>query len=205
MRLISLFCFYFVLGHAYAVSRESLGATFPIQERSLLTLIESRLQAFDGDETTWRDAAELRARRPEALGLQRATQSRDREYIPQVVLEEDVLDAEQRILFHKQTCVNALDVLPNYRPYWIFFDADDALQALWAQHVLEQSPEVKFILTGGDVKDAEERFNQAIFFDQAGRITKKLGITHVPAVVSRKPRALLIRELVLQEDGFSYV
>jgi conjugal transfer pilus assembly protein TraW len=201
-------CFVCVLcTQVHAVSLGVVGEVFPVQERSFLVFIETRLRALqasgalDDAHAHWVQDAENNTRRPIPLGLTRAKQTVVHRYVPRVMLEDDVKDSDGHILFHTQRYMNALEALPLYAPHWIFFDADDRAQRSWARHVIEQTSHVKLILTGGDVRVIEDEFKADVFFDQAGRITKKLRIEHVPAEVVRDGDALLIRDVLIHENG----
>ena len=47
----------------------------------------------------------------------------------------------------------------------------------------------------------EQRLNAVIYFDQAGRISQKLQINSVPAIVTREDNKLRIDELAIKENG----
>ena len=55
---------------------------------------------------------------------------------------------------------------------------------------------LKVILTGGSYLDLMRRWKQPVFFDQQGSLAEKLGIRHVPALVSQEDRRLRIDELL---------
>ena len=99
------------------------------------------------------------------------------------------------------THVNALQQMPSYTPCWLFFNADDEAQLNWAAHQKTQCTSPKFILTGGAINTAEKKLNAVIYFDQAGKITTKLHIAHVPAKVTRHQNHLVIAELAIKENG----
>ena len=48
----------------------------------------------------------------------------------------------------------------------------------------------------GSVLDAEKQMQQPIYFDQAGKLTTRFGITHVPAVVMQEGLYLKITEVL---------
>ena len=192
---------------AHASSLGVIGETFPIAERSFLKLIESRLQSFsdsgelDKIKEQWINQVNNHAHRPTPLGLPRARTTQTHDYNPNLVLGQDIKDAEGRTLLHEGTRVNALDRRPGYQPHWIFFNGDDQAQVSWAKNILQQDSHTKVILTGGDVGDVERELNVEIFFDQAARITQKLQVTRVPAEVRRAGSSLLIREIEIRDDG----
>lgn len=189
----------FLLSAASITHAKSLGVVgevFPVAETSLLTLIEEKLHNTTVS-TVIRKDIEQSVDRPQALNLHRALKTQSHLYVPEVTLKTDIVDGEQKVLWKKGTTVNALKALPAYQPHWIFFNSNDVAQLHWAQ----SQTKAKVILTGGSVREASHLLHQEIFFDQGGRITRQLGISHVPASVTREGNALLIREVVIKEDG----
>jgi conjugal transfer pilus assembly protein TraW len=51
------------------------------------------------------------------------------------------------------------------------------------------------ILTGGSYLDLMRRWKRPVFFDQQGTLTDKLGIRHVPALVTQDGKRLKIEEI----------
>jgi conjugal transfer pilus assembly protein TraW len=60
----------------------------------------------------------------------------------------------------------------------------------------DRGDKVKVILTGGSYLELMRRWNHPVFFDQQGQLTAKLGIRHVPALVSQEGRRLRIDEIL---------
>lgn len=200
--LMMLFC--------HGVGAKSLGVlgqTYPVAEKSLLTLIYERLNALQGQgelhnlEQSWVKQVSSHVIRPKPLHLLRTDKTRQHSYTPVAKAPHDILNALGHIIIKKGTEVNALDSLPRYQPVWVFIDFDDPAQRLFAQWIRPKYQDIQWILTGGNVRDAEQGINETIYFDQEGRITSKLDIKHVPAVVTRKGRALNIMEIAIKEDG----
>jgi conjugal transfer pilus assembly protein TraW len=54
---------------------------------------------------------------------------------------------------------------------------------------------LKVILTGGSYLDLMRRWKRPVFFDQQGTLTEKLGIRHVPALVTQDGKRLKIEEI----------
>ena len=199
-----------LLGLSCAAQASSLGAigeTFPVAERSFLSLIESRLKdladsgELDAVKEQWINQVNEHAHRPTPCGLPRAKAARSYRYNPSVTLGQDIKDHEGRVLVRAGARVNALDKLYGYQPHWVFLNGDDKAQVAWAKNILNQDKKTKVILTGGDIGDAERAFNVEIFFDQASRITKQLSISSVPTEVIRSGQSLLIQEQLIGEDG----
>ncbi|OGV39748.1 MAG: type-F conjugative transfer system protein TraW [Legionellales bacterium RIFCSPHIGHO2_12_FULL_42_9] len=184
-----------------------VGETFPVAEMSLLQLIQTRLQSLEqtGELNTfnqhWLHEVSLHANRPTPLNLRRATIKRITTFHPETVLEFDIKDAEGRMIYSKGTRVNALEQLPQYSPCWLFLNADDNAQINWVKRAITHCQNSKIILTGGAIKLAEDQLQTAIYFDQGGALTYRLGVHAVPAYVTRKNNTLQIEELVIKENG----
>jgi conjugal transfer pilus assembly protein TraW len=175
-----------------------VGEVFPVAEMSFLALIEEKLQ--DSKVLAdWTQQTLSQVDRPQALKLPRALKTETHTYVPQVILKNDIVNHASKVIWKQGTSINALEQLPSYRPHWIFLNADDIAQQKWAKRQLQGN--VKVILIGGSIRDTSTSFQQEIFFDQGGRISRQLGITHVPASVTRKKNTLLIREISIKENG----
>lgn len=61
-------------------------------------------------------------------------------------------------------------------------------------------PQAKLILTGGKVFDLMEEWAIPLYYDQEGKLTKKLGIKAVPATVKQKGKVLEIEEVLILKD-----
>ncbi|HAT3877911.1 TPA: type-F conjugative transfer system protein TraW [Legionella pneumophila] len=184
-----------------------VGEVFPVAEKSFLKLIEERITALDASgelkalNERWLQTVALHANRPTALKLSRTQHSTKHHYMPEITLSQDISDEHGRVLYTKGIHVNALQHMPSYTPCWLFFNADDEAQLNWAEHQKTGCPNPKLILTGGAINKAEEKLNSVVYFDQAGRITNKLHIAHVPARVTREQNHLVICEQAIKENG----
>lgn len=200
----------FLSGGIEAKSLGRLGQTFPVIEKSLLTLIYERLNTFDQNgqlnaiENAWVKQVDEQVKRPRALGLVRTETTLTHYYTPVVTLEKNVVDQTGRVVLQRGMSVNALNQLPSYNPVWVFLNYDDLAQREFAEQIRTHYPEIQWILTGGSVADAERGINETIYFDQEARITKKLKIEHVPALVTRENDSLKIMEFRIGEDGHAF-
>ncbi len=194
---------------AHAANLGVVGEIFPVTELSFMLLIESRLNALvkSGEmaviEEQWVSRVSEHTNRPTPVGLKRATKNNTYRYEPVIVLSQDILNADGRVLWGKGTRVNALESMPTYQPHWLLLDADDVAQVRWAKRMLRQYLDAKVILTAGEIGKMEKELNHPIYFDQAGRISHQLGIRRMPTLVSREGNALRIMEVVISEDGSS--
>ncbi|HGT2646947.1 TPA: type-F conjugative transfer system protein TraW, partial [Legionella pneumophila] len=189
------------IDQVHAKSFGVVGEVFPIAEKSFLTLIEERLASLKASgeleslNQRWVQTTAEHANRPTALELPRTNRSARHDYVPEITLSQDIRNEKGRILYSKGTHVNALQQMPSYTPCWLFFNADDEAQLNWAVLQKTQCTNPKLILTGGAINTAEKKLNAVIYFDQAGKITTKLHIAHVPAKVTRYQNHLVIAEL----------
>ncbi|WP_255464438.1 type-F conjugative transfer system protein TraW [Legionella sp. PC997] len=195
------------IGQIHAKSFGVIGEVFPIAEQSFLSLIEERLASLqargvlEAMNHRWVQTVAEHANRPSALNLPRINHSIKHDYVPEITLSQDIHDERGRVLFAHGTTVNALRQMPFYQPCWLFFNADDEAQLNWASYQKANCLTPKFILTGGAINKAEKRLSSIIYFDQAGKITRKLHISHIPAKVTRHQNHLVIQELAIKENG----
>jgi conjugal transfer pilus assembly protein TraW len=64
-----------------------------------------------------------------------------------------------------------------------------------AEFSTSAAAKLKVILTGGSYLDLMRRWKRPVFFDQQGTLTEKLGIRHVPALVTQDGKRLKIEEI----------
>ena len=196
-----------LIGSAQAKSFGVVGEVFPVAEKSFLQLIQERLAvlkeqgALDTMNQRWVKTVANHVNRPTALNLSRTERALNHTYLPELTLSQDITNEKGQVLYSKGTHVNALQHMPSYTPCWLFFNADDEAQLNWAAQQKTKCPNPKLILTGGAINAAEKKLNAVIYFDQAGNITRKLHIAHVPAKVTRFQNSLLIQEHAIKENG----
>lgn len=198
-----LIILFFFTSIAFGKNLGVRGATFAVEEESLLKVFERNLQEsnYDSFKEAWLTKVKENINRPQSLNLERATEDVTHYYTPEVYLNSPLLDEKGTIIYYAGTYVNALEKLPTYKPHWLFFNADDKAQKLWAQIEKSRYPNAKLILTGGAIKDSEEFFRFPIYFDQQGKITQKLNITKIPARVTRERNKLRIDEILIKDNG----
>lgn len=184
-----------------------VGATFPVREMSFLVFIEQKLKALSENgtlqrlESEWQETASRSANRPKPVGLPRAVMKRTFHYDPTVTLTQAILNEHGQVIYPAGTRVNGLEARPSYTPCWLFFNADDKAQVLWARRQMGACQQPKLILTGGAVRDAEDALNAVIYFDQSGRLSSRFQLNAVPATVTREGNRLRVSELVIKENG----
>lgn len=196
MRLIIIYLFSTV---SYALNLGVVGSTFPIAEQSLIEFLYKKINLEEEQNKLKLELIES-ANRPKPLNLARINHTKTHFYKPIIVLKNDLLGANGEVLFKKGAVINALSSMSAYAPNWLFLDADDKAQMLFAKRILKQK-DTKVILTKGEISKTEQELLYKIYFDQGGAITSKLKIEHVPALVTREKDALKIREIAISENG----
>jgi conjugal transfer pilus assembly protein TraW len=183
------------------------GHTYPIAEPDLLQQLMRRLGQLDADGTlahqNKRMAAEAsqRLRHPAPVqGLTKTRTPRTFFVDPSIAVPVDLKDQDGNVFHKKGTRVNPLRYRSLTRAL-VFMDGDDAGQVEWAAQQTKAKGKAKIILTKGSPFDLMELWGRPVYFDQGGRLIAKLGIRHVPAVVSQEGLKLRIEEVVVPDHS----
>ena len=180
----------------------TLGPTYAIEEPHLLKAIEQQLRAKErsGELTHLEDEAKRRIvaaiEHPIPLpGITRTQTARSFYFDPSIVVRENITDAKGNILVPVGTRQNPLEVV-SLSKHLLFFDGTDSRQVEWARQLIARDEgKVKPILVAGSYLALMARWQLPVYFDQQGALTRKLGITHVPTLVSQEGLQLRIDEL----------
>lgn len=201
--LISDFCF---LNPVMAKDFGVHGVIYSIEEQDPIALIQKKLKVMDDNGELARRNLELQKKartsveRPKPVeGIIKATEDRIFYYDPTYVVKKDLYDHQGRIFAKKGSRINPLETV-SLSTNLLFFDGDDAAQLDWVKEQLTKSREAKLlrlILVKGAPLTLSEELKVSVYFDQGGILTKKIGIKHVPAVVSQETLRLRIEEIVL--------
>ncbi len=188
---------------AHAQDLGVIGPVYPIAEPSLLEVILSKLRQAEATGVLARIQRETQANvkrgieQPAPVAkITKTTRARSFYYDPSIVVPYAIADAEGKVIVTPGTKVNPLDTVSLSKAL-LFIDARDAAQVGRAKNILdERGGKVKVILTGGSYLDLMRRWKRPVFYDQQGTLTDKLGIRHVPALVSQEGKRLRIDELL---------
>lgn len=204
--LLVLFALLLMPGTAEASDLGTVGPTYPIAEQDLLDHIQARLRALEqsGELARVQAANVARAQRSAETpvpvsGLRKATVSRVWRFDPSVRFDEPVVDAKGRIVVPAGMLANPLAVV-RMPADWMLFDGRDPAQVVLARRQLDEAAAtgrpIKPILVAGSPLALSQQWKRPVYFDQYGRISRRLGLTAVPARVSQDGLSLLIQELV---------
>jgi len=182
-----------------------IGPLHPIAEDDLLSVIETaalRWRDSGGREraiAAARDKARAYLERPpRADKVTTATRASVRRIDPSVRLAADVLGPDGEIIFPRGALVNPLDYAP-LEGSLLLFDGDDPAQVAFAERysgsrdATGEAKRVRNILVGGPWLDLARKWGGPLYFDQAGALSARLGITEAPALVEQDGRSLVVR------------
>ena len=193
------------LNGASAADLGTIGPTYPIAEPHLLDFIRQRLleKQRSGELKRLEDQARKRAQDtivspPSVAGITATETARTFYYDPSFVLEQPILGEHGQMLFPTGTRANPLEIV-SLSKHLLFFDARDARQVTGARELIDRyHGRVKPVLVGGSYLALMKAWRTPVYFDQQGVLTRRLGISHVPALVSQEGLRLRIDELVLR-------
>ena len=180
----------------------TIGPTYAIEEPHLLHAIERLLRDKErtGELARLEHAAKQRVvdaiQTPQPLpGITRVTHAHSFYFDPSIVVRDPVTDASGNVLVPAGTRANPLSVV-SLSKHLLFFDATDEHQVVRARALIEHyQGRVKPILVAGSYLGLMRRWQLPVYYDQQGALTRKLGITRVPALVSQEGLRLRIDEL----------
>lgn len=207
---INMFVILIFTGASLADNKGVFGAVFDIAEHDLVLLIEEKLKKMEesGELKTIqlkiRDKIVENIREPEEIeGIKHTTKARTFEFDPTIELTQDLKDHNGKIFAKKGDKYNPLDYISFSKPL-IFIDGNNEEQIAWAKLKLMHYKTGKITLVAGSPLNLQEKLKRDVYFDQYGKITKKLGIKQVPAIIFQKEgkKVLTIQEeLLLQADN----
>ena len=191
-------------GGARAMDLGVIGPTYEISEPHLLQMIEQRLREKERSGELGRLEAQARERGiatvknpPPVTGLRATDAVRTFYFDPSFSLDRNILGPQGELLFAAGTRKNPLEVVSLSR-HLLFFDARDPRQVGRARQLIAHyQGRVKPILVGGSYLDLMQSWHLPVYYDQQGLLTRRLGITQVPALVSQEGLRLRIDELAV--------
>ena len=189
---------------ARAMDLGVIGPTYEISEPHLLQMIEQRLRDKERSGELGRLEAQVRERGiatvknpPPVTGLRATETVRTFYFDPSFTLDRNLLGPQGELLFAAGTRKNPLEVVSLSR-HLLFFDARDPRQVGRARQLIAlYQGRVKPILVGGSYLDLMQSWHLPVYYDQQGLLTRRLGITQVPALVSQEGLRLRIDELAV--------
>ena len=177
------------------------GALFPIEENNLIEVIQAKLLKLQKEGTleqhqqTIKNKVKKQIERPAPVeGIIHTVEPRTFTFDPSITVTNDLKDHQGTIFHHKGERVNPLKLRELTKPL-LFIDGDVPEHITWAFSILKNHPLAKVILVKGAPLQMMKDLGIQVFFDQFGRITHKLGIKQVPAIVTQDDLLLKIEEV----------
>lgn len=119
-------------------------------------------------------------------------------YKPLITVRKDLTDGSGHIIAKSGT-YNALKFKPMDEQL-LFINGENLNQVRWAiNHVKHDEILSKIILTKGSFLKLDKQYKIWFYYDQNGKYTSRLKITHVPAIVSQENDQLKIMEISNKE------
>lgn len=193
---------------AGAAELGTYGDTWDIRERNLIAVLKDNLKEHfagrsqaDIERDMQKKAEDEAMRPPPVAGLTTARETHSRLFDPSFTVQRDIADQNGVVFAHKGQVVNPFDVIPVFDETLYFIDADDDRQIAWMKQQVPHTTTSRVILVNGNVRDSADALGSRVYFDQTGNITKKFGITQVPAEVKQAPgkKLFLITEFGLPD------
>ena len=182
------------------------GMVWPVAEPDLLMEIETRLGTMEaaGDlARTRREALERARERIEepgrVEGMSPAVSHRTRLFDPSVTVERDIRTHDGTVIAARGTPINPLDAHPLTRDL-LFIDGARPVEVAWA---LRHERPARIVLLAGRPLDLMRTHGRPFFFDQGGRLSRRLGLRATPSVVAAEGSALRITEVPLDDEADS--
>lgn len=180
-----------------------LGQVYEITEPDFIKYMTARVEAqvasgeMEKKKNEYLGKIKRSATDPAAVdGIANTSEEKVFYYNPAITVDYNITDDNGRIVVPAGTTTNPL-VIMSLTKRLVFFDARERNQRDYVERLSRQEGnQLKLILTGGSPTDLMKQWNKRVYFDQNGWMTKRLGITHVPAIVSQDGDLLKIHETV---------
>jgi conjugal transfer pilus assembly protein TraW len=176
--------------------------TFPNIEPDLLATIEARLKRAEASgelarmNEVFARRVEAKVKRPDPVdGITPAQEVRTWDFDPSVAIDHDVRDHKGNLIAAAGQKVNPLDFVA-IRQDLVFVDGDNAGELAWATSRYSDSKAKIIFVSGSPIEQMTAR-KRRFYFDQAGKLTSRFGISHTPAVVTQNGRVMRVTEHVL--------
>ncbi|MEG0867109.1 MAG: type-F conjugative transfer system protein TraW [Hafnia sp.] len=181
------------------------GDIYPVQEQSMLGLIQQRL----GDMQASGELAEKQQQFKERVientlrpvpvnGLVTDTESHTHYVDPSITVAQDMADDKGQVFARQGQRINPLDTVPLASTLY-FIDGDDKRQVAWMAQQTPPTVNYKVILVGGNIKEATTALNTRMYFDQQGVLSQKFALKYIPAVVSQEDQRLKVVSAAMPE------
>ena len=194
---------------AGAASAKDLGVrgeTWPVAEPDLLAQIEARLTGMErsGEMARLHEQARSDARSrleaPEPVpGIAPARKERTRLFDPSITVERDIRGPDGTLVAAAGTRVDPF-AHGAFAGRVLFIDGRRDAEIAWALELAGAGGRpAKIVLLAGRPLELARRHGRPFFFDQGGRLARRLGLAFTPSLVRRDGAYLRITEFPLDD------
>lgn len=194
---------FFLSANAWSESLGVYGDTWGIDEPDVVNYIKARLSAFQKDGTldkikkTAQEKAIHHMEYPDAVsGITPAKKNLTWYIDPTFTEPHDVLDASGKVIIPAGTTFNPLN-FGGLKTEYIFIDQRNQSEVDFAKHEMDTHPITRVVLTAGRWIILSNLWHVMVYYDQGGKLTSKLGITHTPSVLTQDGKLLKVTEVKL--------
>ncbi|KTD47446.1 putative conjugative transfer protein TraW [Legionella quinlivanii] len=183
----------------HAQNLGNYGEVFPIIEEDIREVIMNKLHRMErsGELKEHQEQlisrVEAHVRRPNPLHLSTTKSPRVYEIDPSINVNQTLYTPDGVLIAKAGTRLNPFE-RTSFSKTLLFFNADDPKQMAWVHTHYKQYDFVKFILTGGDVRETSNLLG-SIYFDLEGRLSSYFHLQHVPSIVRQKGVVWSIQEI----------
>ena len=192
---------------AHAASLGTIGPIYPIGEESALDMIMKKLRQKERsgelkrlqEEAVRRSMGSIKNMKP-VDGIVTVHVRAQRFIDPTVTYAKPVTTDDGRIVIPVGTKINPLE-MTGLTKTLVFFDARDPEQREAVVRLVAKSGQLKVkpILVAGSWLDLTKAWKTQVFYDQNGTLSKRFGITAVPAVIRQQGKMLVLDEIPAKE------
>lgn len=192
---------------AQAVELGRIGPTYPIGEESALDMMMKKLRQKERsgelkrlqEEGIRRSMTSIR-NMPPVEGIATVRSRAQRLIDPTVSYSRSVTTDDGRVVIPAGTRVNPLDTISLSKTL-VFFDGRDPEQREAVARLVASKGQLRLkpILVAGSWLDLTKAWKTQVFYDQQGVLSRRFGITAVPAVIRQQGRMLVLDEIPAKE------
>lgn len=195
-----------VAGIGYATTQgnavEKIGTTYPIAEKHAIREIQAQLQKRQDNGELAQMQQEVQQRINQSAlnltpveGLSNTVKGSVRYFEPTYTLPETLYDQDGRIIAPAGTVVKPLEVSPIPFKMFFFDGREPAQVALAKKLAVEYGESFMPILTAGDWYNLSAEMNQAVYYDQQGKMSRSFELSEVPSLVSQEDNLLRVEAI----------
>jgi conjugal transfer pilus assembly protein TraW len=192
---------------AQAVELGRIGPTYPIGEESALDMVMKKLRQKERSgelkrlqgEGIRRSMTSIR-NMPPVEGIATVRSRAQRVIDPTVSYARSVTTDDGRVVIPAGSRINPLDTISLSKAL-VFFDGRDPEQREAVARLVASKGQLRLkpILVAGSWLDLTKAWKTQVFYDQQGVLSRRFGITAVPAVIRQQGRMLVLDEIPAKE------